>query len=551
MFTSYYSRFRKVFINFVILIINQMYLTRKTKKFGDSIFQKKKMSHPIKLVPERYESSAEQPSQNQNLVPRKCWLRITQLLMKPSLFEKNQKLRIIVHVPNSNREVKTKKISLDEHAIRFLQTHTNNAGFSQIPIDATIIYEYKHDIQVEHPSIMIIDVEVISSILGRTKRIGQLSVNMSEVIQKNIKNTFSIGKEGNVIALLTAEIFSMSIARKTPEGIVHSYSTLSDSESELDPESVGASESLLPKMISQKRIVFADDNSSEGQIIKQYLSVTDYYIPVRSVSTIQKFLNAASQIVPSQNPIVVVLAGDDFFVCSFLKEIAAFRDRGLINQESFAIFVLPLKPKNSTFAQFLGGKSLKYTNQFLNQKWYDFFSEENSTPIHGPQVCGTISQLFTSEMKPFIVSVGDVLITTMSDQYVVPMFNDIAIGDPTTMDRSKQANPPFNAKCTFTSNKSRHDAIKFHLMHITMDQNGNITVGWSILTSNLMQIFQSNDKQQIETETEKCTKFSMTNTKGQQPLDILIDGHKISGVIGLSVTLRDHSASVSLSCFTE
>ena len=397
---------------------------------------------------------------------------------------------------------------------------------------------------------MIIDVEIISSILGRSKRIGQLSINMSEVIQKSIKNTFSIGKEGNVIALLTAEIFSMSIARKTPEGIVHSYSTLSDSESEIDPESTQGNESLLPKMISQKRVVFADDNSFEGQIIKQYLSVTDFYLPIRSPTTIQKFFSVVSQTMPSADPIVVILAGDDFFICTFLKEIAACRDRGLINIESFQIFVLPLKQQNSTFSTLLSSKSQKYASNFTNSKWFDLFSAESASPIHGPQVVDIINQVFATELKSFVVPVADILITTASDQYVVPMFSSITIGDPNNIDRSKTPGPPNSAKCTFTSNKVRHDSIKFHQMSVKMDHNGIIVVKWFILTNSIMSILNSNDKVQIENETEKCNKFSMTNSKGQQ-LDILIDGQKIGGVIGFSVTLRDQSASVTLASFAE
>ena len=503
---------------------------------------------PIKLIPEQYESSAEAQSQNQNLVPRKCWLHISQLSVKPNLFERNQKLRMIIHIPNSNREVKTRKIPIDESAIKYLNATVNSAGFSTIPIDVTIIYEYKHDIQLDHPSFMAIEIEIISSILGRSKSVGQINVNMSDIIQKNVKNTFQIAKEGMTVAILQAEIHSLCLSKTTPITVTRSFSTLSDSDSEITQESTIITDQMMQQMLKDRRVLFLDESTHQGQVLRQALSVKDFVIPVKNNIGVQGFLNVAAQNSPYSLPIVIVLAGDDYFVAMVLKEMVSYREKGLISLESFELFVLPLSEKHNRMAQYLGEKCQHYSNIFLSPQWLGIFPEDSAVQNVAPQITSTVDSIFSSELKQIEMTTADVLITTATDQFVLTMFVSLSIGQ--SHPSQQQTKPTDNIKqmkCSMLQSKQKNILIKFYYFNAVLEGQG-LRIDWrNVSNANIIPMIQSRDKYTYEQTSEKCTKFSMSLAKGQPPVDIFIDGIPVKGVMALNVTLRDPESSVVLS----
>ena len=506
-------------------------------------------SNPLKLVPEQYESSAEAQSQSQNLVPRKCWLHITQLLVKPTLFEKNQKLRIIIHIPNSNREVKTKKISIDDNVIKYLMSNMNSAGLTSVPIDVTVVYEYKHDIQLEHPPIMGIEVEIISSILGRSKSVGQINVNMAEIIQKNQKSTFTIQKDSQIIASIQAEIHSLCLSKTTPTSITRSNSNFSDSDSEVVSESFVITDHMIQQMLRDRKVLFLDESTHQGQVLRQGLSVKDFVIPVKNNTGVQGFLNVAAQFFPYSSPIVIIMAGDDDFISMILKEMVVYREKGLISLDSFHLFVLPLSKNKSNFAKLLGKSSPAYASAFLSETWLSIFPEDSAVQNVGQQIGAAVDSIFASKLKKVDIPSCDVLVTTLSDQFVVPMFAGITIGDSSQLTSSKPTENVISMKCSFTQAKQKSVQIKFHHFKAVLDHQG-INVNWKQLTNaNLIPMIQSFDKYVVEEGSEKCNKFGFNLSKGQQPVDIYVDGVTIKAVIGVNVTPRDRSNSVELSAF--
>ena len=507
------------------------------------------MSCPIKLIPEQYESSAEAQSQNQNLVPRKCWMHLTQLLLKPGIFEKNQKLRMIVHIPNSNREVKTRKLPIDENAIKFLNANVNSTGFSSIPIDVTIIYEYKHDIQIEHPSNMGIEIEIISSILGRSKTVGLINVNMTEIIQKSFKGTLQVTKDGIPVAFLQAEIHSLCLSKSMPIKVTRSFSTLSDSDSELPAESTVVSDQMMMQMIKDRRVLFLDDSTHQGQVLRQGLSVKDFVIPVKNNVGVQSLLNIAAQNFPYSLPIVIVIAGDDFFVSMILKEMMTYREKGLISLDSFELFVLPLSDKHSRLAQYLGKNCEHYANTFLSPQWLSIFPEDSAVQNAAPQITASVDSIFSSELKQFPITAADVLVTTATDQFVMTMLVSLVIGENHLKKQSTAAKSIENTKqlkVSIYQSKQKNLLVKFYYFTAVLEGHG-LTISWRHVSSSGFPMIQSRDKLTFEETSEKCNKFSVSLGKSQQPVDIYIDGNKIKGVTALNVTLRDQDNSLCLS----
>ena len=73
------------------------------------------------LLVERLESPATQQSQEQYLLPRNCWFRMTSIHLRPTNFEKSVKIRIKISVPNSARVIRTSWIVIDDQQAAILQ----------------------------------------------------------------------------------------------------------------------------------------------------------------------------------------------------------------------------------------------------------------------------------------------------------------------------------------------------------------------------------------------------------------------------------------------
>lgn len=495
----------------------------------------------------KYESPAEQQSQNENLVPRKCWLKISELLVKPQLLERNQKIRLLVHVPYSNRVVKTQKIPIDDNILKALISNQNQAGFSEIPIDVTIVYEYKHNIQIEHPPMMVIEFEITSSILGRSKTGGNVAINMCDALQKPIKTQFILRKDSINTALIKGEVHSVSISKTFSSSFSHSASALTDSESELIVETPVITDSAILQMLRDKRVLICDDTTHEGQIMKQGLSLHDYVLPVTSDAPIHSLFQLASEQIPDESgPAKIIIAGDDSFAARVLNEFLAFRNRGQISQDSFRFFVVPLSEVRAELAQQLAEASPAYKASFLSPEWLKIFLVDSAVQNAAPLIASRIEQLFSGESKPVQVQGADALITTATDQFVAPMIVALEIGQRQRLQDAKTAADAIAVRATFTGGRAKGVNVKFHHL-LCRSVGGRLLVEWRQVTnSNFIPMIQSLDKYSVEEGTQSATRVALSTAKGQAPLDIFVDGVPYRRVTMLTITMRDPSMAINL-----
>jgi hypothetical protein len=225
-------------------------------------------SAPLSVRPvltERLQSPAQQQSQEKYLVPRNSWIRITAILIRPRRLEKNPKIRIRISVPNSARVVRTSYIAIDSQLLSWLQSNQNSAGFAEIPVDITILCEYRHDVRVNHPNNLDFDVET-----SRGKAIGFGTVDLANVIQAPIETLLICRKDSATTASIKIEMHSLCISRTSPATAPEPSKVsvvLDESDSDLVLPMTRQVEQKISDALATNRIMVLNSRSSEGTIL--------------------------------------------------------------------------------------------------------------------------------------------------------------------------------------------------------------------------------------------------------------------------------------------
>lgn len=504
---------------------------------------------PRKVSIEKLDSPAQQQSQEMYLLPRKCWMKMSNLQIRPSSFEKNQKIRIKISVPNSARVVRSQPIQIDDSMLTYLDKVQNPAGFAEIPIDITAVCEYNHDVRFGHQSNLEIEIEVISSILSRSKTIGSLTIDLANALQCPIKTVLVFQRDHQTTASLRIQLYSLCISRDLPQAKVRANSSvfLSDSDSEQPSQSLPPqTEQNILQILKGDHIILVDTTTPQGQIMRQGLSLSDSVYPVTDPNMIQFVFDVVTK-VGVQTPYRMIIAGGDSFICLVLNKFLLMRDRGILSTDTFSFIPVPLSQKGSHISQLAGNVSSKYAEMFLTSQWSQIFLEDSAVQNSSGLITAQIKTIVSCPLITFQHVISDVMLTSTTDQYVVPMLLQLDIGDIGRSIRNPKSN--FNTiqmKCTAISEKKNKSVpLRFVLLKAHLE-SGLLNVSWKNITSTILGT-PSPDKLQFEEKHRKGTKIILSIHKGQLPIDLRIDGQLHSNVTGITITIRDIETALNVS----
>ena len=389
------------------------------------------------LISEKLESPAQQQSQELYLVPRNCWLRVTSFQIRTSIVEKNQKIRIRFSVPNSARVVRTSSILIDDEIMNYLQGSKNAAGFCELPIDVIVLFEYKHDVRFGHQNNLEIDIEVVSNIWSRSKSLGNAIIDLSDVIQKPMKSTSIFMKDNINTGTMNIELHSISITKTTPvistsDKMVNNINSLSESDNEPIQTTTLQVEKKIRDIFKSNIILLVDEETAQGKMLLRETGMNNFVIPVKDISLVKFIFETAAEKLDlsRKTGFRFIVAGDDNFFCGILRVFMPMRDQGIFSNDSFSFIYVSLREEaNDSFAKICAEKSQMYSNNFFVYDWFSIFLEDSQVQNASSLINSKLNILSTSSLIPVNVEVANVLISTISDQFTVPMFLNVQIGD--------------------------------------------------------------------------------------------------------------------------
>ncbi|KAH0795272.1 phosphofurin acidic cluster sorting protein 2 [Histomonas meleagridis] len=487
------------------------------------------IKRPRCLISEKLESPAQQQSQELYLVPRNCWLHVTSFQIRPASVEKNQKIRIRFSVPNSYRVVRTSTILIDDELMNYIQSSQNAAGLTELPVDITVLFEYKHDVRFGHQSNLDIDIEIPQK-LPRSKSIGAASIDLSNAIQAPISTTLILRKDNTTTASLKIELHSITILKSSPLSTNSiSPSILSESDSESIPSITTQIEKKVKDIILSKNILVFDADTPQGQIFMGGTGQNNFVLPVRDQNLIQFIFDISSKLLKpnSKTPFRFIIAGDDDFISQVLKQYVEMRDRGIFSSHIFNFICIPLTDgRRCSFARKLSEKSTKYAENFLSKNWFSIFLEDSEVQNASSTIASKLDLLLKSPLTPVSFSVANVVITSNTDQFVIPMLVSLRIGKQSTN---------VQMKVTFTETKSKTSTLRFNALSITLDRV-RLIAKWTGPT-----VTKSTEKKEAA-----ANKINLAAAKGQAPVDVEIDGIVYKDAIVIMVMLREREAELML-----
>ena len=479
-------------------------------------------------VTETLESASTHRSQEIYLVPRNCWLHITTIKFNTEKIQKGQKLRIHISVPNSSRSVRSSPIAFDQELLSYLSEHRSENGFSELQMDITAVCEYRHDTRVGHPSNLEIEVEILTTaILTRYRKIGQVNIDVTSALQAPLQLDLPFQHDQKITGYITIEIHSLSIFRAIPSLSVQSSEViLSDSDSEPLPT---VSEQTFKSIIQSHQIILVDVRISSGQKFAEYISTNESLLRVYDISAVNLFFTTISNLPPSEMPFKIITVGSDLFTVNVLTSFIFMRDRGLLLNDCFQFSFVPLE-SDSSFLQALSLSSPNYQKMFANQEWYEIFLQDSSIQNPTGIITANLQSIFSSKLNKTDFPIADIQVMTSTNQVLLPMLQNLQI-------ISNQGPISMRASFIKSNEKSKTKVIKFnyfvcHLKESALfpdwKENGNLRLKKNPLKTNNFQ------------------KMTLTMVKQQKKIDIIIDGNEVKDVVGIALSIRDNSSSVSL-----
>ncbi|OHT03868.1 hypothetical protein TRFO_01597 [Tritrichomonas foetus] len=503
------------------------------------------------ILSEKLESPAQQQSQEDYLIPRNCWLKITSLQIRPSQLDKNQKIRIRISVPNSARVIRTSTIQLDDNILSALQSSQNQAGYSEMLTDITVLLEYKHDVRFGHQNNLEFDVEVLSSILSRSKTLGSAAIDLSNAIQKSVQTILMFRKDNDTTASIKIQLYSLNLSKKMPpfQKVVNSPVFNSDSDSESIPPITAHFEKTMHHIFAQNKILIMDERTTQGHTLLQNVSTNDFVLPIKDVQIIQKIFDISeSEFVPKKEPFRFIIAGDDYFICFILKAFLLMRDRGVLSNDTFSFIHIPLDSKHCKFAHKIKESSQNYSQHYLTENWFTVFQEKSPVQNASAIIESEVNFLIETPLIPVKIRIADILITTLSDQFVAPMFLMLEIGDPNGAKTGKvQLSNIFHLKATYfkkDNNNNKSANLKFFYYALKV-HGSQLNVSYKpVQMSSTFPIGEKFEKTTPERKKKSLSKVILTPTKAQSPFALKIDENVFKDVVSVTVSLRNSDSAV-------
>jgi hypothetical protein len=495
---------------------------------------------PRTVLVERLQSPAQQQSQEKYLVPRNCWLRITSIQLRPERLERNAKVRIRISVPNSARVVRTSWISVDSQLLSALQASQNAAGFSDLSIDITILCEYRHDIRFNHPSNLDFDIET-----SRGKTIASATVDLAKVIQCPIETILLCRKDNIAAASLKIEAHSLCISRMAPASAPEVATVevlLSESDSELVLPMARQVEQKITDALATGHILLLNTKTPQGAMLQQASFSQDYIVAVTEPSVIQFVFDCASRQLPAdpQSPFRFVIAGDTNFLAAIMREFIVVREKGMFVTDSFAFIFLPLVPQTVRETKEFAGAVPVFSGRLCAPEWLSIFDGESTTQNLSSIVDQKLAYVMSAPLATVELQIADVLLTTVSAQFVVPMFFNLSIGDYSRGAGQKEM------KGTFFGESTKTRTMKFHHLLLSVVKS-RIIVVWRVM-SNVTPLSPATEieKSTSERTCREGAKVLLSLKKGQSLISIWIDGTEHKDVVGIAVTIRDPRMALHL-----
>lgn len=551
------------------------------------------LSKPV--LSENLESPAQQQSHETYLLPRNCWLKIRSLQCRPSILDKNSKIRIRISVPNSARVVKTSQIQFDDAFLSSLQETQNKAGFSEIKMNVTVLLEYKHDVRIGHQNNLDLDVESISPIFSRSKSIGSASIDLSQVIQKPIQSMISFRKDNDTTFSANVQIYSLVLSKTSPpaqftDTLVNFNGSDSETDSEAVPVITAHFEQTVSKLLKSKVLMIIDNRTPQGQTLLQGASLNDFVLPITDLQVIRMIFNIASQefIPSSTNPFRFIIAGDDNFLCIVLKDFLTMRDKGVLATGTFSFLHIPLFEQKSQFARQISSTLLalqlnnpsqqpvpapainqdssssdddsdsnsgdnsnqsksianSYSSHFLVSDWFNVFLEDSHVQNASSVINSELQYLIQTPLTPVPIFIVDVMITTTSDQFLIPMLLMIEIGklksdEEKKGSKDKSSNAIQLKANVFTKDGSKNVNLKFTYLVVSSNFDSSLKATWW-----QVQNPSSNAKKQTKKDLTKIVFNAGKSHK--DALTVRIDEDEYKDVITMTITPRDPSSALQI-----
>jgi hypothetical protein len=426
-----------------------------------------------------------------------------------------------------------------------LESLKDSAGFAEVPLDVTFICEYRHDIRVNHQSILDIDVEVLSNRLGRTKTIGSGSLDLANAVQMPIQTLLALRKDNSNVGYVKVELHSLCIARFSPAPEPVQFSVdpeavrFAESDSELSHPITRQIETRIIEALTTNHLVVLDSKNSAGTILQHASYDLDYVVGITEKVMIELIFEIASCHLPqvdAQNPFRFVIAGNISFFATILKEYLAKSSEVL----DFTFIFLPLKDNLASFA----GEFQKDNRLFDNvdDQWFSIFQEGSMEQNVASIVNEKLAWITEAPLVEFRLPIAEILVTTASRQFIVPMFFMVTIG------RYCRSGSRTHMKGTVFGEREKTMSVKFH--HLALAVVGRrISMVWRVMNNvNPLPVNADLDRFTNQKKSRVGTKVILSLKKGQTIVRARIDEIEYKDVVGMTVTIRDPNCWVKMMC---
>jgi hypothetical protein len=318
---------------------------------------------------------------------------------------------------------------------------------------------------------------------------------------------------------------------------------LSESDSELVLPMARQVEQKITDALATGHILLLNSKTEQGTILQQASFSQDYVVAVTEPAVIQFVFDCASRQLPPepQCPFRFVIAGDTNFLAGVLREFLIVRDRGVFVSDSFAFIFLPLGPYTVRGAKKLTDTIPFFSGPLCSPEWISVFDENSTGQNISAIVSSKLAFVMSAPLLAVELPIADVLLTTVSAQFVVPMFFHLCIGDCSRGAGQKEMKGTFFGESTKTIN------MKFHHLLLSVVKS-QIMVVWRVM-SNVTPLPSDTEieKNTSEKKSREAAKVLLSLKKGQRVISFWIDGTEHKEVVGIAVTIRDPRMALRMS----
>lgn len=483
---------------------------------------------------EKYIVPSDIRSSERYMIPRKCYMRMTQLQILVGSLEKNNKLQIIIHIPNSSKLIKVAKKSLDENTLKYVQERANSNGFYAIPLDVTVLYEYKHSAQIMHPSIMQVDVDLLSSILKISRTLGSCHISLAKALQMPLISSFRCKKDSKLAAIIDMEVYSINISRSFPTNLIRSNGDVTDELS----ESSFVNLTFLKERIKSGQLLFYDDLTNEGLTFSKALKVHDFIIPVRSTHPFTDFFNVMTQDEVQVNQIKIIIVGNDYFFSMFLREFISYNNKQRIPNGQFNIYYLALSKERSIIAEYISQNSEMYKNFFFTKEWFNIFLVDSIVQNIYPLIYSKVDKLINGGTRKLRLNGADVFLLTETDQIITEMFSQIIIK---SSNEKKPGDTP--TKINIFRSVSKQYSLSLSSLSILFENNL-----LSVSNDSKISKLNNSDMRELKSGFKRLT---ISSSEKSSDYNVSVDGIVYFNVKSINLSIHDQQNSVQILTFAE